>query len=136
MKAKVTADLTPIQQELYDNMSGELGELKVSNDDVMTVLYKICADLKLGSKGCLMCGEANPLNFYPSRKVYCKTCSKKATNNWRRKNKAGAVDQELSDPARLEDAVLGVLAKSSVSDKKKTQLLYNLHDRFNEALED
>jgi hypothetical protein len=137
MKTKVTVALTPIQQELYDNMSGELGELKVSDDDVLVVLSKICSELKVdGEPTCTTCGEANPLMFYKSNKTYCKSCFGKRLNEWRRKNKAGVKDPKLSDPVRLEDAVLDVLAKSSVSDTKKTQLLYNLHDRFNEDLED
>ena len=53
-------NLTPIQQELYDNMSGELGELKVSNDDVKAVLSKIYSEFKLDTKRCHLCGETNP----------------------------------------------------------------------------
>lgn len=43
-------ELTPIQQELHDNICGELGELRVSNDDVAVVVYKICSDLKLDTQ--------------------------------------------------------------------------------------
>jgi hypothetical protein len=92
--------LTPIQQELYDNMSGELSELKVSNEDIITVLRVMSVDASKVRE------ENDQLEF------------------------------SLHDQACLEDAVLDLMAKSSVSDRVKTQLLYDLHDRFNEFLED
>lgn len=77
---------------------------------------------------CATCGETNPLEFYPSSKVYCKTCSKKRVKEWRRK-------RNPTDAAKLEDSILDFLSKIKLSDKDKVLALHSVASRIEDFID-